>query len=201
MDITKIKFSGDDTTVHYMVDATTTTKETMIKSTEERAPEFTKQMEAIAPLVGSMLGFDRDYAKGFTATGVSLSYNDSQGMGCVITIRRELEKMPLLIINTPYVHEDMADTGFGGMPTVLAHEIKKLIGHAEKFVRGARRSGNLFVDDPGEIAPGRVGDPMTRAEQGSESDRKNEPAPKKRGGRTKIEAGREVTELEPAGSA
>lgn len=150
--ITKIKFTGAGlaaTQITIKDEENETNKKTILTSTELRNADFTIAMRALEPVVREMLPLQDTLEKDdIEVTGVSLTFNESQGLGAVITLKLTAEAFNTpLIINTPHIHEDKDDTGVKAMPWEMAEALNELIHQAELFVAGMRAQESLQFED------------------------------------------------------
>lgn len=143
--ITKVKLEAGRTKVFYTDESNAgrIQKETVYSCSEDKHPDFQKALTDLAPLAISLLGLPVEYVNGVTVSGVSISENEHQGMGAVITLLKEIPGINSpFVMNTPHVHN--AEEGGSIMPTALRNQIKTLVDEAQAFVNGKRAQGNLL---------------------------------------------------------
>jgi hypothetical protein len=145
MDITKVKFSEGKTIVTYTVDASTTTKETTVSSSDPIHPDLRAAMDGLVPEARRMLKLPKEWEESMKVLGISLSYAENQGLGAVVTLAKSYEDINApLIINTPHCHEGADGQNVSLLPQTFQAQIRTVIAEAREFVRGKRETGNLF---------------------------------------------------------
>ena len=167
MPIEKIKFTGSTNTgteITYSDGDSKNSKAIKYTSYDERHPDFTNAMKSLLVEAERVLGFEDGYLTGprvvsaetggviqtlGEVTGISVSENDHQGVGCVVTIQRSFEEINSpLVINTPHLHEDLAEQGLSVMPGTMREKVFALITEAEDFIGGKRAQGEMFENKP-----------------------------------------------------
>lgn len=151
--INKIKFDGNfrsETLIILVDDNPTTDKQTRIKCKELRNKSFTDAMQDLLPPVKQLLPLNYDELEDkIDVIGITISENESQGLGATITLQVTLEAFNgPLTINTPHLHEDASDTGVKAMPWELKEAIDNLVYEAQEFLKGKRAQEEMeFSDD------------------------------------------------------
>lgn len=154
--IKNIKFDGNfrsETKIFLVDDNPTTDKETRIKCKELRNKSFTDAMQALLPPVKELLPLNYDELEDkIDVIGITISRNESQGLGATITLQVTLEHFNgPLTINTPHLHEDASDTGIKAMPWELQEAINDLVEEAEAFLKGKRAQEEMEFSDDDQI--------------------------------------------------
>lgn len=144
MDFAKIKYSKGSMTLEWADEGIVDTKRTTLTSSDEPEKEFVDAMQALAPIVADLLELPKEYVAGLTIIGVSLSYNETQGRGCVVTCLKELAGFNApLVLNTPHLAED-AEHG-PTMPLRLSQALGALCARAGRFKDGHRLQSDMFA--------------------------------------------------------
>lgn len=146
IDFTKVKHKGA-VELEWAQNSDTDSLRHSLTSYDDPEPEFGEAMQSLASIVVDLLGLPEGYTEGLTVSGVSLSYNDTQGRGCVITCLKELAAFNApLVINTPHLAED-AEHG-PTMPGALSRALDELMIRATRFKNGQRQQMEMFPEEP-----------------------------------------------------
>lgn len=146
MSFTKIKLAKGSVLLEWTDEGVSDTKKTSLNSFDEPEKEFTEAMQALAPIACKLLELPPSYTDGMTVLGVALTYNETQGRGCVITCSKSLENFNApLLLNTPHLAEDAE---YGPIaPTELVRAIDELEMRAQRFRQGMRLQADIFSDE------------------------------------------------------
>jgi hypothetical protein len=144
MNFTKIKHSRDGQVVlKWTTDSGRDSVRHELESFDKPEPEFDAALAALLPEVLRILELPEEYAKGMQVIGVSLSSNDEQGLGCVVTCLRDLNTTNApLVLNTPHLPES-SESG-PTMGRTMLDMIEKLQGLARRYVAGNREQMSLL---------------------------------------------------------
>lgn len=153
MNVTKIKFKGNETEIDYQIEQGITTLETKMKCSKPRDPDFTRCAEnLINPLVKYL-----DLPDSWGTCGdiifrsVSFSENETQGFGCVVTLLKELDDFNApLVINTPHFCEGSEHQSKSVMPSNILTLLTTLQQHAIAFINGKRSQTEIDFKVDGE---------------------------------------------------
>ena len=146
MDFTKIKFDGQKTEIRYFEEhgGGTVHKETVFRCNNERHEDFVYQASRLIEPALEVLQLPQDYSENIEFRSVSLSNNEHQGMGAVITMMKTLPGMNApFVMNTPHMHN--AEDGDSQMPTEIYERLIKLQEEAEAFMKGKSAQGDMFA--------------------------------------------------------
>jgi hypothetical protein len=146
MDFTKIKRSKDgEVVLRWKTEAGKDSTVHELTSFDNPEPEFTAALQAFVPEVLALLELPSDYGKGMTVIGVSLSHNDDQGTGIVVTCLKELTGANApLVLNTPHLPE-MSEHG----PTISSAMLGALVAledRAKRYIAGNREKQMDMLD-------------------------------------------------------
>jgi len=138
MEITKIKFDKNLTTVWYTKSDGTTTTESKVSCEEPRDPAFTKEADKLLPHMIEILELPSTWQyDDLTVTGVEFQHGDI-GIGCAVNFYKKFPKFKSpLNINTPYVVAVLHSKE-------LEHTLHRLQEHAAAFISGKREQADLF---------------------------------------------------------
>lgn len=143
-DFTKIKHHKGSVELEWTTSVDNDFTKHSLASFDEPEKEFAEALQALAPMVCLLLDLPPEYKSDLTITSVSLSYNDSQGRGCVIT---SLKKLPgfnaPLVLNTPHLPEE-SEHG-PTMPGYLIQALNNLSDYAIRFRNGQRMQADMFA--------------------------------------------------------
>lgn len=144
-DITKIKFTEKKTKICQKSEASDRERETTTVFEIERHPDFDKAMQALVPHVLNVLQLPETYAENMEVSGISLSCNDTQGEGAVVTCTKTLGGIGApLVLNTPHLHEDPEMTGSSKMPDDMRIAINAIEKEAKNFLNGKSAQLEMF---------------------------------------------------------
>jgi len=138
--ISKIKYDGKETEVHYIEWSGETgidTKETVFKSLDMPHSDFINALEDLTPELLFLLELPDEYAGNMNTRGISL------GQGAVITAVKKFPDLgnKALCLNTPYLEfEANCKEGIIGLPKRTELMIKKVEGEAKLFMEGKRKN-------------------------------------------------------------
>ena len=150
--LTKIKLKeNNNTEIHLSSESATTEKDTVVRSKIDRHPDFDKAMQALVDEVVSVCRLPAEYREGMTVTGVSISFNETQGEGATITAQKSLPCINSpLVINTPHLHDDPDMLGLSAKPRTMDDKLRKLVNQARQFLNGKSAQGDLFEEESKE---------------------------------------------------
>lgn len=135
MNITKIKLKKDGGTIVFYNESEEGTKREIQSSFFVPLPaEFRAHLDVLRECVTKLLKLeDWQPMQSAKIIGISLSQNQSQGLGAVITALVNIKNISApLVINTPHVYE--ISDGISAMPTKMFIEINELIKDTKKFI-------------------------------------------------------------------
>lgn len=163
MRFTKIKHKpkSGETFLEWTLDKDKATIRHELSSLDAPRPEFRAALQALKrpALIACELPLSWDDAD-TTVLGVSLTDNDTQGMGCVVTFARALPstKAPL-VINTPHLTEEEGSLSSSGLQALAVLEEE-----ATRFMKGDRAQQDLFADTTVTLSAGGTSVTMTGTE-------------------------------------
>ena len=140
MNITKIKFNANETTISYEQEVDSTENNTTLKCAKPRDPAFTKAVEEISPLVIKMLGLPDDWQYDLTfVQEIALNHSDKSTHYRVTLLRKHSWFLTPIVIKSPSFTHDQ-------MPEPLEFKLQRIQEHAREFIRGKREQKDLFGD-------------------------------------------------------
>jgi hypothetical protein len=146
--IRKIKIKGNNTVIIMQEGKNEKTqKDLTITSQQPRDEAFTAAFNALKPIALDVLELP-DYANDASISGVTFTFNNKQGHGCVFTIRKSLARIAAPFwINTPLVTEDREAGGLGVLKAEYVEAVVAVLRHAVEFIDGKRGQMEMFDDD------------------------------------------------------
>lgn len=141
MNITKIKFDGNETTICYANHAGVTENVTTLKCGKPRSPKFTKAFYEIIPFVVRMLNLPNDWEyDGTDIKEIDISKTDKKSHYRITLLRKHPWFKTPLVIKTPiFVDDQMVDN--------LDFKLVRLQEHAIDFINGKREQTDMFEDE------------------------------------------------------
>lgn len=144
MDFTKIKRKDGAVLLEWTTTNGDDSRRTTLTSTDEPEPEFTDALQAMALHVCRLLDLPDEYAEGMTVSGVSISRNDHQGRGIVVTCLKTLGKTNApLVINTPHLPEE--NEHGPEIPSDMLRALDELEARAVRYHNGHRMQADLIA--------------------------------------------------------
>jgi hypothetical protein len=120
--------------------------ESSLHSADLPRPEFIDAMQAFRNHVLDICELPADYAADLVVTGISLSENDSQGRGIVVTAQKTVARAAApVIINTPHVPE-INEHG-ASLRAAAMDAIDTLVTEARLFQQGTRAQADMFAEE------------------------------------------------------
>lgn len=147
MPFTKIKYSLKDGVALEWQDAELAQSiEHRLVSSQEPRPEFIAALQAFTQYVRHLCDLPMSFETGLTISGVSISENDSQGRGLVVTALKKLPSCNApLVINTPHMPETASSEGGPEMPAFAIRMLDALEDEAAKYRAGERAQIDMFA--------------------------------------------------------
>lgn len=123
---------GDDVVEHKLV------------SFDPPAPAFEGALLQLKEEAIKLLELPEEYGDGMRVIGVTIKEDETRGVGCVITLQKEIERSPApVIFNTPYLAA--WDENYP-LPTAIADQLDEIQAAAADYVQGKRSQGDLFEE-------------------------------------------------------
>lgn len=116
---------------------------------ENPLPAFTKAIEGLTEHVTTLCEFPAAYAKGITATGITVSEKGDNSLA-LITAQKKLKRNGrVLNIPTPLLamYEDAENKGADHMTEAEAAAIEKVIKETKRYLAGERAQGTIQFED------------------------------------------------------
>lgn len=136
--IQKIKIKGKETEVYYFLPGATTEKTTKVYSAEERAPEFTKSLTELVPMILKFIELPLHFAAEENIIK-EIEFHSSEVRGAFISAKLKIKNenfLGLLEIKTPQLwYQQVGDS------------IPQLVAHAENFINGKRAQADMFANN------------------------------------------------------
>jgi hypothetical protein len=151
----KIKHSRGSTVLTWVSEirgeASRGNTETTLTSGDTPRPEFINALQAFSAHVLDVCELPDSWADGLTVCGVSISENDSQGVGIVVTaVKKVAGANAPVVINTPHLAEQ-SEHGPALCREAL-DAINLLLEEADRFRKGERAQAELFPSVTGAPA-------------------------------------------------
>lgn len=146
MPFTKIKYSSKDgVALEWRDSELKQSIEHRLVSTQEPRPEFLKALGAFSQFVRHLLDLPMSWENGLTIQSVSISENDAQGRGIVVTALRKISgaNSPL-VLNTPFLPEEASSEDGPELPSFAVRLLNELEEEAAKYRAGERAQTDLF---------------------------------------------------------
>lgn len=150
-DITKIKFDDHKTIIEETFYDTKSGngRDTQHRRILDRHPDFSKAMADLANHVVDVLCLPEGYVDGIKVSGISLSYNETQGRGVVVTCMKYLEGINApFLINTPHLHQDESGSGKSEIPLEMDMLVDVIVKEARLFLGGKSSQEDMFANQP-----------------------------------------------------
>jgi len=145
MAFTKIKYSKGEVELVWRDSELSQAVEHRLTSSQSPRPEFEKALQAFKQYVRHICDLPMSYDADMTISSVSISENDSQGRGIVVTA---LKKLPAcnapLVLNTPHLPETASSEGGVEMPSFARRLLDALEEEANKYRAGERAQTDMF---------------------------------------------------------
>ena len=161
MPFSKIKYSLKDGVALEWRDAELAQAvEHRLTSSQEPRPEFLTALQAFAQYVRHLCDLPMSFEAGLVVSGVSISENDTQGRGIVVTALKKVSgaNSPL-VLNTPHVPETATSEGQPELPAFAVRMLNTLEEEAALYRAGQRAQVDMFAgkavgaDAPAPAAP------------------------------------------------
>lgn len=144
MEFTKVKHHKGTVELEWATDSDNDSVRHALRSFDEPEVEFADALQALAPIVCRLLAVPAEYAEGLTVVSVSLSHNESQGRGCVVTSLKTLGNFNApLVLNTPHLPEE--NEHGPTMPGDMREALDTLEELAIRFRNGQRLQADMFA--------------------------------------------------------
>lgn len=146
MPFTKIKCHKGEVELAWRDSGPRYALEHRLTSGDEPLPEFAAALQAFSRYVLHLCDLPPTYAAGLTVTGVSISENEQQGRGIVVTALKALADSPApLVINTPHLPETPSHDDGPCLPTFTRQMLDELERRAADYRAGIRAQQDLFA--------------------------------------------------------
>ena len=147
MPFTKIKHSRGEVELAWRDDGLRQNIEHRLTSSESPRPEFLTALQDFKRYVLHLCELPGGYDAEMTISSVSISSNDTQGRGIVVTALKKLPDVNSpLVLNTPHLTETASYDGGPELPSFACAMLDRLEEEAAKFRSGERAQQELFAE-------------------------------------------------------
>lgn len=146
MRFTKIKFDGAAVVIALVETKGKSEDVRTLTSRELPHPEFVEALGACLQPAVDVCELPLSYKSRLRVQSVSLSEDDDGNRGCVVTMLKTLNGLPVpLVLNTPHVSMREQADGSYTIPNALAGALDDLETEARAFLGGKRAQADLFA--------------------------------------------------------
>lgn len=112
-------------------------------------PSFTKALEGLTEHVVTLCEFPAGYAKGITATGITVREKGDNSLALITAQKKMKRNGRVLNIPTPILamYEDPENKGADHMSGAEAAAIEKVIKETKKYLAGERAQGQIAFEE------------------------------------------------------
>jgi len=154
MAFSKIKYSKGEMVLTWRDSELRQAVEHTLTSSQPPRPEFEQALQAFKQYVRQLCELPLSYDSGLTINSVSISDNDSQGRGLVVTALKKLADCSApLVLNTPHLPETASSQGGPELPRFAVRLLDTLEEEANKYRAGERAQQDLFAKVTAPTAP------------------------------------------------
>lgn len=111
---------------------------------------FTKAIEGLTEHVVTLCEFPVAYAKGITATGITVREKGENSLALIVSQKKLKRNGRVLNIHTPMLamYEDPEEKGADHMTEAEAAAVEKVIKETKKYLAGERAQGQIVFESP-----------------------------------------------------